>query len=341
MFLHSTYHKSFFSAVVILLLAASLPSRAEKSIYIPDFMGTLRARYEYLPSHNLSAFKVRTLRIGVDGYVAPVMRYNLMVDFSDWGKIKLVNAFVGLTPVKGLSLNLGQQRMPFSLSAHRLTCEQFFVNRNFVAKYGGIRDVGFMAGYSFPKIPLTLQASVFNCSGVDAEKHFFTNTYGFSAKAFSKFLPNWYATASTARIKRGTAFNQDWDVGAFFDNGLWHVEAEYMRKNYAHGVFTPVNAFDFFAFRNFPIEKHHVAGISGAIRYDYMSDHSTGTPSDEGILIADHPECHRLTLGTTLAFMTKFQAEIRLNYEQYFYRKSVVPPLTDDNKLVLEVIAHF
>lgn len=35
------------------------------------------------------------------------------------------------------------------------------------------------------------------------------------------------------------------------------------------------------------------------------------------------------------------QADIRLNYEQYFYNKGVVPPISEQNKIVLEFVAHF
>lgn len=319
----------------------ALTSNAEKSIYIPKFTGTLRARYEYLTQENLSAFKVRDLRLGVDGYVAPIMSYSVELNFSDWGKVNVVNAFVRVDPLKGLSFSMGQLRIPFTIAAHRLPCEQYFVNRTFLAKHAGIRDLGFTGSYSIPKIPLTVQGSFFNCSGVGEHKNFFTNTYGFSAKLFSKFHPYWYISASTARNTRGFARTQNWDIGAYFDNGLWHAEAEYLRRQYVHGVFKPVNAYDFFVYRNFPIEKHMIGGVSGALRYDYMSEHWNGSLTDEGLILADMPSCHRLTAGATLSLQTKFQADIRLNYEKYFYKDGRVPTPTDGDRLVLEVIAHF
>lgn len=334
---------NIFAIVLFISGILAFPDKAgaEKSIYIPTLSGTVRARYEYLTRQNKGAFKVRDLRLGVDGYVAPVMAYSGEVNFSDWGKIALVNAFIRVTPVSGLNLILGQQRIPFTLSAHRAPCDQYFVNRNFVAKYGGFRDVGFVGSYTIPKIPLTLQGSVFNCSGTAEHKIYFTNTYGFSGRIVSPFLSNWYATASTAHVKRGTAWNQMWDIGAYFDNGLWHVEAEYLRKNYRHGVFKPVNACDLFVYRKFPIEKKLIGSILGAARYDYLSDHSTGVLSEDGVLQIDDPARHRMTLGATLSLKSKFQADIRVNYEKYFFKKGVTPGLSDDDRLVLEVIAHF
>ena len=77
-------------------------------------------------------------------------------------------------------------------------------------------------------------------------------------------------------------------------------------------------------------------------RYDYMSDHSNGTKDVNGLLKTDDPERHRLTGGVTLS-MGKglLQADVRLNYEQYFYNKCVEPSISEQNKLVLEFVAHF
>lgn len=326
-----------------LLASLVMPERvaAEKSIYVPVLSGTFRARYEYLTQANKGAFKVSDLRIGVDGYVAPIMTYSGEVNFSDWGKVALVNAFIGLKPIDGLEFRLGQQRIPFTIAAHRMPCEQYFANRTFLAKHAGIRDVGLVGSYKIPKIPLTAQASVFNCSGTAEHKIYFTNTYGFSVKLFSRFHPNWYVTASTAHQKKGSVWMQNWDFGGYFDNGLWHAEAEFLRKNYRHHAFRGVNAWDLFVYRKFPVEKKLIGSFSGAVRYDYMSDHSSGVLSEEGKLTVDNPECHRLTLGATLSLKSKYQADIRLNYEKYFYKDGKVPSPTDGDRIILELIAHF
>lgn len=77
-------------------------------------------------------------------------------------------------------------------------------------------------------------------------------------------------------------------------------------------------------------------------RYDYMSDHSNGTKDENALLKTDDPERHRLTGGLTLSMgKGALQADIRLNYEQYFYNKGVVPSISEQNKIVLEFVAHF
>lgn len=329
------------TTLLLILLFLPLILFAEKSIYVPVFSSTLRARYEFLPREEKGAFKVRDFRLGIDGYVAPILSYCGEINISDWGRIALVNAFLRCTPVNGLSLSMGQQRIPFTIAAHRAPFQQFFSNRPFLAKHAGIRDIGFVAGYTIPKVPLTVQGSIFNCSGLGEHKIYWTNTYGYSFKIISPFLPHWYASASTARMKRGSVFTQNWDIGAFFDNGLWHVEGEYLRKNYDHDAFKPVNAYDFFVYRKFPIEKKMIGNVSGALRYDYMSDHSTGVADDEGKLIVDNPACHRITLGATLSLQSKFQADFRLNYEKCFFKKGVVTTTSNDDRIVFEIIGHF
>jgi hypothetical protein len=73
-----------------------------------------------------------------------------------------------------------------------------------------------------------------------------------------------------------------------------------------------------------------------------MSDHSKGTKDESGNLKVDDPERHRLTGGVTLSFGKKsLQADIRLNYEQYFYNKGVNPAISEQNKIVMEFVAHF
>lgn len=333
--------KVTFFLILFLFLLSPIEVRAEKSIYIPTFNGTVRARYEYLTQENKGGFKVRDLRLGLEGYVAPIMSYNGEVDFSDWGRITLVNAFIRVTPIAGLNFSIGQQRIPFTIAAHRLPCEQYFVNRPLLAKHAGIRDIGLNGSYKIPRIPLTVQASVFNCSGVGEHRIYFTNTYGFAFKLISPFLPHWYAAASTAHQKRGTVWMQNWDIGAYFDNGLWHVEGEYLRKNYRHHAFDAVNSYDFFIYRNFPIEKKMMKGVSAAARYDYISDHSSGILDENGNLKVDFPECHRLTVGATLSLLSKLQADIRLNYEKYFFKNGIIPDDIHGDRIVLELIAHF
>ena len=65
-----------------------------------------------------------------------------------------------------------------------------------------------------------------------------------------------------------------------------------------------------------------------------MSDHNNGSKDDKGALTVSDLERHRLTGGVTLSLGKKaLQADIRLNYEQYFYNKGVTPQFQNRIKL--------
>lgn len=73
-----------------------------------------------------------------------------------------------------------------------------------------------------------------------------------------------------------------------------------------------------------------------------MSDHSNGSRDSSGQLSITDPKRHRLTVGTTLSLGKKaLQTDLRINYEQYFYSKGVTPAVSEQNKVVVELVAHF
>ena len=131
-----------------------------------------------------------------------------------------------------------------------------------------------------------------------------------------------------------------YDVGCSYRLGGWFFEAEYLRKEYARNSFAGVNAFDGFFCYDLPLRRVFKK-MSFAGRYDYMSDHSNGIPDDNGLLFVNDLERHRVTAGITFSFGLPFMADIRLNYEMYFYDKGVVPKVSEHDKIVLEFMAHF
>lgn len=73
-----------------------------------------------------------------------------------------------------------------------------------------------------------------------------------------------------------------------------------------------------------------------------MSDHSRGNRDEHGLLHIDDSARHRLHGGVTLSLGRKaLQADIRVNYEQYFYEGKVTPAVSEQNKIVVEFVAHF
>lgn len=335
--------------VVIVILAIlaleSAPVSAQDSgtSFRPEIHGTIRAKYEYEPPIDKGRFEIRNARLSVEGKIIPVVGYKAEIDLSDEGSIKMLEAYVRVQPAAPLKLTLGQMRVPFTIDAHRSPHLQYFANRSFIAKQvGNVRDVGAAAAWTFEgSVPVTLEGGVFNGSGLINQKHFWTGNYNFSFKAQTLLARQFNITLSCQRASVGTVNTMMYDVGSYWDNGRWHVEAEYLRKHYARNSFRAVNAVDAFAAYRLPL-RGVVDAVSFLGRYDYMSDHNCGGHNDDGELTVDDPERHRLTGGLTLSLGKKsLQADIRLNYEQYFYRYAAVPSISEQNKIVLEFVAHF
>lgn len=333
--------------IVILCLFAvvtvSTGAEKAKSPYIPDFHGTIRAKYEYEPTINKGRFEIRNARLSVEGKIIPIVRYKAEIDLSDEGSIKMLDAYIRLQPKERLKFTFGQMRVPFSIDAHRSPHLQYFANRSFIAKQvGNVRDVGVAASWTFgARTPITLEGGIFNGSGLTNFKNFWTSDYNFSLKSQICLWRQFNIVLSCQKAKASDVNTYMYDGGIYWENSRWHIEAEYLRKHYANDAFRPVNAVDAFAAYRLPLKRNKMA-LSFLGRYDYMSDHSKGSKDENGILLVDDPDRHRLTGGMTLSLgKGALQADIRLNYEQYFYNKGVEPSISERNKIVLEFVAHF
>lgn len=322
---------------------ASLMAQEVKKTYIPEIHGTIRTKYEYEPTIGKGRFEIRNARMSVEGKIIPIVRYKAEIDLSDEGAIKMLDAYVRFQPKEQLKFTFGQMRVPFSIDAHRSPHLQYFANRSFIAKQvGNVRDVGAAVGWTFGSpVTVTLEGGIFNGSGLTNQKHFWTSNYNFSFKSQICLWRQFNIVLSCQKAGASDVNTYLYDGGAYWEDTRWHVEAEYLRKHYAHHAFNPVNAVDVFAVYRLPVKIGNMS-LSFLGRYDYMSDHSNGTKNENGLLKTDDPERHRLTGGLTLSLgRGALQADIRLNYEQYFYNEGVAHSISERNKIVLEFVAHF
>ena len=122
----------------------------------------------------------------------------------------------------------------------------------------------------------------------------------------------------------------------------WMVEGEYQHKYYASHRFKAVNAWNIYGVYTLPVNWKAANYWSFEARFDGMTDHSTGAANDEGLLTIDQASRRRITIGSTIGKSIKgIRAELRLNYEKYFYNSGVVAPRGQDDKLVAEVSLKF
>ena len=272
----------------------------------------------------------------------PIVAYKAEIDLSDEGSIKMLDAYARVFPVKDLNFTIGQMRVPFTIDAHRSPHQQYFANRSFIAKQvGNVRDVGFTAGYTNKGgFPFILEGGLFNGSGLTNQKEWH-KTLNYSIKA--QLLPNknWNLTLSTQMIKPENVRINMYDAGIYYQNDRFHIEAEYLYEMYGHEAFKDVHAVNSFINYDLPLKKVFNK-ISFLVRYDMMTDHSDGKMDEttKALIINDYAR-HRVTGGITLSLSKAFIADLRLNFEKYFYKNSGVPKESERDKIVIEFMTRF
>lgn len=316
-------------------------SKKERPYWMPNISGTIRGKWEMQTEEGESRFEVRTARVAIDGLVVPMVEYKAEIDLSDEGQIKMLDAYAGVLPAKGLALRIGQMRVPFSIDAHRSPHKQYFANRSFIAKQvGNVRDVGLYAGYTLHSVPLTLEGGIFNGSGLTNQKNYWTKSLNFSAKAQCKMPAGFTLQASVQKIKPEGGATYLYDGGITWQSGRFTAGAEYLRKHYTASSFKDVNAFDAFLCYDQPLKKVF-RKISFLARYDAMGNHSDGSLNDDGTLALTDAARQRVTGGITLSLAKKMNADIRLNYEKYIYDDASLAKTSERDKMVVELVIHF
>ena len=342
-----TMRLSVLSLVLCVALAANAQNDEEKEVkYMPEFHGTVRAKYEYQTEDGESRFLVRNARMSLSGNVAPIVEYKAEIDFSDEGNIKMLDAYTRLKPFKNFNFTIGQMRVPFTIDAHRSPHAQYFANRSFIAKQvGNVRDVGATVGYTFQgAMPLTVEAGLFNGSGLTNNKNFWTKSMNFSAKAQLKLPQGFNLQASVQKVRPDVTSIMMYDGGLYYHAHGWHVEAEYLFKHYSHDAWDNVHAVDAFisydiAIRN---KKCLIKKVTPLFRYDFMSDHWDGEEyDDDGNITLSDSKRSRYTVGLTFSLAKPFISDIRLNFEKYCYSDNAVIATSEKDKIVLEFMTRF
>ncbi|WP_237037795.1 porin [Phocaeicola faecalis] len=334
-----TLAAAVFTALSIATAGAQLTIPKE---YLPKIHGTIRSKYELQTTTGMQRFQVRNARVSLDGKVLPVIAYKAEIDLSDEGSIKMLDAYARFVPNDTWNLTMGQMRVPFTIDAHRSPHQQYFANRSFIAKQvGNVRDVGATGALSLDgSLPMKLEAGLFNGSGLTQQKEWH-NTLNYSAKLQLMPWKGYNLTLSTQKIHPDKNSIYMYDIGTYYKFSNWHFEVEYLYKTYAHNAFKDVHAFNGFVNYDLPIKKGLFKKISFLGRYDSMGDHSNGVANEEGQLYITDYSRQRLTGGVTLSFGKAFQADLRINYEKYFYDDLSLAKESEQDKFVMELMVRF
>lgn len=346
-------------AIILALLLSFIYVGLSSAQELPEIHGILRGKFEYQPDLGAGRFEVRNARLSASGKLPLRSEYKLEVDLCDESSIKMKDAWLRVNPVSSLRLTIGQQRMPFTIDAHRNPSVQYFANRSFIAKQvGDMRDVGFQAGYDIVggdggRKLLSIDAGIFNGSNLDNQKTAWFKSPGYSVRL------QWFPVEGLAiipsvqhqQIAERKASYTSFDFGAYYEKRGWHLEVEYLHKHYANSAFSNCNAVDAMVIykQKLHSDKSLVESISCLGRYDWMQDHSSGKSGFEkdadgnatSALALTDAERHRMTLGATFSIRNPyFPTDLRVNYEKYWYPHGGAKE-SEQDKLVCELMIRF
>lgn len=334
------------SAFAFCAILAAGAQEKDKVNLMPEIHGTVRAKYEYQTEEGEGRFLVRNARMSITGNVTPIVEYKAEIDFSDEGNIKMLDAYTRLKPVKNFNFTIGQMRVPFTIDAHRSPHAQYFANRSFIAKQvGNVRDVGATVGYTIQgTTPLTIEAGLFNGSGLTNNKNFWTKSMNYSAKLQLRLPKGFNLQGSVQKTKPDYTTIMMYDGGAYYHAHGWHVEAEYLFKHYSHDAWDNVHAVDAFISYDIAVKnkKSLIRKVTPLFRYDFMSDHWDGEEyDDDGNITISDSKRSRYTAGMTISLAKPFISDIRLNFEKYHYSDGAVVATSEKDKIVIEFMTRF
>ncbi len=337
-----------FTALLLSLLPLPLmaqdeqPMQEEKFDYIPKIHGTFRARYELETERMEQRFQVRTTRISLEGGVCKEVDYKFQADFCDRGKFKMLDAWARVAITPQFKIQAGQFRVPISVDASRSPGDYYFANRSVIAKQiANLRAVGFKGVYKFAQLPLSIDAGIFNVTSM-SDHNVWQKEMAYAAKA-RYGIGEFFVHAGFKSIVPDSIRVNLSDVAFGYENDRFIAEAEYAYKHYTNDSFDATHAYSVFASYWMPVKAGFFNRLSFQGRWDGMTDHSTGVRNDAGELVCDDLGRNRLTLGTTLSMVKSknLRADLRLNYENYFYGDDEVGAKGDRDKVVLELAIKF
>lgn len=234
-------------------------------------------------------------------------------------------------------------RVPFTIDAHRSPHQQYFPNRSFIAKQvGNVRDVGFTVGYTLPTgVPITVEGGLFNGSGLTNQKEWHKEV-NYSAKAQFLFTKGLNLTLSVQSIQPEEVRMQSYDIGAYYETGRFHIEGEYLYKQYFRQRFSKMYTLSTPSSTTIcRYGKYSTNVFPAALRHDDRPERRQTADEETGRLTVTDYKRQRLTGGITFSLSKAFRTDLRLNYEKYFYAKNSIAKESEQDKVVLELMVRF
>lgn len=345
--------------------------------YRPEVFGAVKAKFETSLYDGSHRFNVRNSRLGVRGFASPKFKYAIQIDFSNEGKLSVLDSYV--TYFNGqLDLTIGQQQYRFSTDLDRGPNSTLFSNRSFLAKYLttyytttlsngqvghtvssiGSRDLGLLARYRLKSAPLRVSAGLFNGSGTnnpewDDKINIVARVDIGPDKGLHGALAHYNGhTPAATRVVTDidgihslidhTQHIRMYGAELSYTADHWTIESEYAQRRLRMDGIRLLQAGHIQGFYQFRLpESAAFRYIAPLGRWD-IGDKIEFLDMD-GLL--DYFSAHRATLGVTFGFSGRIlESELRVQFEKYFvadkpgdYSRN---PLLQD-KITVEVVVSF
>jgi hypothetical protein len=340
---------------MLLALAAPLlaqPDSAKKEErYVPKIDGLVKVKIEESLYSGHARFDVRNSRFGAQGNISENMKYRTQVEFSNEGKLSVLDAYATYQlPVA--SISLGQQHYAFSADVARSPMQNIFANRTFVAKYAityvdtagnvrslGSRDIGGLLTVNLQRwIPLVLKAGLFNGSGLN--NPVWQESFNVSVKA--QYGGERGLQAAVSGYSGQTPYAQRitmWGGELRYIAPAFTVDGEVAQRTYEHNGEHTLTAAYLQGLYRFDLKPNTLAQyLAPTLRYDIVSNGRYDSA-------AGAFDAQRLSVGLNVGVLQKpFRGEIRLNFEKYIASRKPDNFHTDEllhDKVTIEMVVAF
>jgi len=334
----------FFTGIVAvagMTVTAPAMDATEAFSYVPNIHGAIRARWEDDLNASRSRLVLRNARVSLDGGIAPAIDYFLQVDLCDQGSMKFLDGWARVKVADGLKVQAGRFRMPFGVDPFKGPANYVFSNRSFIGRQVcNVRAVGAKLTYDFSKIPLTIEGGIFNPAG-NNDNAGWSSSYAYACRAIYR-AGDFKIDAGLQSIRPDMIRINLLDGCLNWTSGRWVLECEYMYKHYTNNTHSAVHAYNVWGNYHMPVKAGIFNRLSFQGRFDGMTDHSSGIRNDSGNLTTTDPARNRITIGTTISYVTKLVwFDIRANFEKYLYHHGIDPVIGQGDRVAIEMVLKF